>query len=961
MSAISLKDYKISNLQNEYNSLSNILYNTEKHIERLYTDGVFSLYNRNVYFKTLNDILRNMNTRYNKYMTDTCGTDSETEDFSEYFTGLDEIKESNFKDINFVTKMSKLLKINESKLNDDEPLVATKKEIMKLSGKIGFSNIDEALTVLVSEFYSKLYNVDTAEAIEFYNKIFIPVKSQVRKIPSSVSENRDIYLSYHEPISETLLSSSMDIKIKKIDDPENYICLSGYLNYDGLNIIMKTSQICSNFIFQKKKEIEGYLDTAVEISVKFKKNYLKNAPLRDILVYSKIEFLEKLIEDYNYYKKLSKLTFLNLVKEFVKEDTELESIDNMYTVLRLLLLGSEDNINIAGLLFGLTKDKKLGQETISNILYNNLNYSMQVKLKKTNASIKAELERINSLSIDEVDLKKQIALCKYMPSNVKKCAVEKLEEMKASNNEYYKQLLYVKSLLNFPWPGEDDDNYFLDLGKNNKKSKEFLDNIVCKLDDKVYGHKPAKDMIKELMGRWLKNPKSSGSSIGLVGPPGVGKTLIAKAIGEALNIPFVQITLGGQNDGDILHGHGYTYSGAQPGMVVKKMIEAGSSRCIMFFDELDKAAKKHNTNEIFNILIHMTDPNTNNEFQDRFFQEINFPLNKVIFIFSYNDSELIDPVLLDRLTEIDTRAYSVKDKITIAQNFLVKEVANTVGMPNKFTSFTDEDIKYIIEEYTSEAGVRELKRKLEKIFLKMNIDIIYENSPFDKSSSKNNFKMNREIIVKYLDKSGRKIKTVHNKDMVGVINGLYATESGSGGITPIQIYNNYTGSDKKFILKLTGRQGDVMKESVMSGLTTAMHCLKEEIREEFMRKHPYGMHIHTPSGAVPKDGPSAGCAFTTAFVSRILDLKIKRTVAMTGEIEPTGKVTKIGGLLYKLNGAKKAGVKLVLVSKENEEDVVEIKRENPELIDKNFKVKLVSNVTEIFKEALIGFDKKVLI
>lgn len=945
-----MKDYKITNLQDEYIFLSSILLNMEKHLNKLYLKGFIPVYERNIYLKSVNDIVRNMNTLYNKNMSETFDSDSDNGNLSEIFINSNEIKESSIEDISEISKITKIL------TNDTENismLNEIKNKIVNLSYKIGFFTISDCLKILVSPMYKSVYDEKILNELKIYNKIFIPVKYSERKIKSK----KNIILTTLDPLNETLLTSCLEIKIKKINEENTYLCLSGFLTYDGLNLVLKTSQICNNFIFKKKKSIEEYLEKVENISFKFRKNYLKNAPLRDILCLTEEDFTNKMMSDYETYKKISKLTFLNLVQEFVKDCTKISSIQNMFTILKLLLMGSEDNINIAGLLFGLTKDKKQAHNNVSNILFNNLNYLMQIKLKKTGSNIKAELERINNLNVDEVDFKKQLALCKNMPSDVKKCALEKLEEMKASNNEYYKQLLYVKCLLNFPWPGKDDDLYFEDIGKNNKKSVEFLDTIVNKLDEKVFGHTQTKDTIKELMGKWIKNPNSSGSAIGLVGPPGVGKTLIAKAIGDALDIPFVQITLGGQNDGDVLFGHGYSYSGAQPGMVIKQMIKAGSSRCIMFFDELDKASSKNNNNnEIFNILIHMTDPNTNKEFQDRFFQEINFPLNKVIFVFSYNNSELVDPILLDRITEIETKPYSIKDKINITKNFLINEVSATVGFNKNSIKMSDDDIKFLIEEYTNEAGVRELKRKLEKIFLKMNIDIIYDRESINKKS----ISIDKDIIIKYLNKVNSRVKKVHSKDLVGVINGLYATESGSGGITPIQIYNNYTGSDKKFILKLTGRQGDIMKESVMTSLTAAMHCLKEDIRINFMKNNPYGMHIHTPCGSIPKDGPSAGCAFTTAFVSRILGLKIKRTVAMTGEIEPTGFVTKIGGLICKLNGAKKAGVKLVLVSKENADDIKEIKKNNPELITKTFRVKTVTHVTEIFKEALIDFDESVL-
>ena len=395
--------------------------------------------------------------------------------------------------------------------------------------------------------------------------------------------------------------------------------------------------MCYNFIYSKKKELESYIFDKNEINKNFVRSYMRNILLVDILTLSNESFYKNITSDYKLYNKLSKLSFIYLMKEFVKDDTNTKNcLKNMYNIIRLLLLGSDESVNIAGLLFGITKEKKTDTLfSISEIIYKNLSHLSQIKLRKTIVSIKNEMDNIKSMSIDDIDLKKQVVVCKNMPIEVKKAAFEKIEEMKQSNNEYYKQLLYVKTLLNFPWPSNDDDAFFEEIGNIKGKSKIFLDNIIKNLNDRVYGHNECKDSIKELIGKWVSNPSSSGSAIGLSGPPGVGKTLIAKAIGQSLGIPFVQITLGGQNDGELLHGHGYTYSGSQPGMIVKKMVEAGSARCIIYFDELDKACKKYDSNEIYNILIHITDPNMNTEFQDRFFQEIKFPLNKVLFIFSY--------------------------------------------------------------------------------------------------------------------------------------------------------------------------------------------------------------------------------------------------------------------------------------------------------------------------------------
>jgi len=427
-----------------------------------------------------------------------------------------------------------------------------------------------------------------------------------------------------------------------------------------------------------------------------------------------------------------------------------------------------------------------------------------------------------------------------------------------------------------------------------------------------------------------------------------------------LDIPFAQITLGGQNDGELLHGHGYTYSGSQPGLIIKKMVEAGKSRCILYFDELDKATSKHGSiNEITSILIHLTDPNMNKSFQDRFFQGVEFPLDKVIMIFSYNDSSLIDPILLDRLKEIQVKPYTTTEKIKISREFIIPEMVESIGLHDEeWTQLSDEIIEYIIENYTNEAGVRDIKRYIEKVFLTLNLDKIYKRGYFEKTLSN----LTKEIISDILEKPNNDITKIHEKPSIGIINGLYATTNGDGGIIPIQIFNHFSSSNNSFEIKLTGKQGDVMKESVHCSLTTAIDYIRKNqkkysfiknIDDYLSENFKHGFHVHAPSTSTPKDGPSAGCAFTSAFISRILNKPIRHDIAMTGEIELTGRITKIGGLNFKLIGAKKAGVKLVFVSKENEKDVEEIKEKYPKLIDANFEVRLVEYIDDLIDIILI--------
>jgi len=956
-------EYKIYNLQKDYNKYSDILYNYQSHIERCYKNYIITITERNTYLKIINDLIKEMNTTYNFYILETYNeTESDTTSNNSFKNGLKEILSN--KNINNIEILNNLININNllnksiTKSTFKQPYDNIKTDILnKLASKIGFYNIHNGLILLIGDQYENIFDDNIRNLINIYNKLYVPLNYSY---DDNITNNK-LYFKKIVINNDILFDNCAELYILFND---KYIKLSGYFNYDTLNIYIRTSQICNNLLYKKKKNIENLL-TKSNIDEKFLKSYIRNSNLSEFIVLSEEEYIKQINMDYEMFIRLRKLSFMNLMKEFIKEDKDNNiNINHMYKIIKLLLLGNEDTINIAGLLYGISKEKKMSQDNpISEIIYKNLNYLSQIKLKTSSINIKSELEKIKTISNEDIDLKKQIILSKNMPNYVKKSCLEKIEEMKTSNNEYYKQLLYVKTLLNFPFPSIDDDTFFIDIGKDQLKSKEFLESVVNKLNNKVYGHNECKETIKEEIAKWISNPSSSGNALGLVGPPGVGKTLIAKALGKALDIPFVQITLGGQNDGELLHGHGYTYSGSQPGMIIKKMVEAGSARCIIYFDELDKACKKHDNNEIYNILIHMIDPNTNKEFTDRFFQEIKFPLNKVLFIFSYNDSKLVDNILMDRIKELEVKPFKLQDKIIIFKEYLLKEMSDLVNFEYESIQFTDEDIEFIIDQYTYEPGVRELKRKIEKIFLKLNVDKIYKINLFENITNfnkQNPLIMTRQIIEDFLGKHNSNIQYIHTSHQVGVVNGLYATDLGKGGVLPIQIYNNYTGSDDKFTLKLTGSQKRVMRESVVSAFTCALNILNEEIRNKFIENNPYGFHIHTPSGAIPKDGPSAGSAFATAFVSRILDKKIKNNVAMTGEIELTGKVSKIGGLQYKLTGAKKAGVKLVLVSKENYDDIEKIKSEYKDLFTDGFEVKLVDNIIDILENSLIDFDLSVV-
>jgi ATP-dependent Lon protease len=328
-------------------------------------------------------------------------------------------------------------------------------------------------------------------------------------------------------------------------------------------------------------------------------------------------------------------------------------------------------------------------------------------------------------------------------------------------------------------------------------------------------------------------------------------------------------------------------------------------------------------------------------------------------IFSYNDSSLVDPILLDRLNEIQVKPYSTKDKLEICSKHVIPEMTTNIGLPKDLIKWPNNILEYIIDNYTNEAGVRGIKRIIEKICMNININRLKKEGSFKKKTNK--ITINKKIITNIMKEPHKDETSIHPKNSIGIINGLYATTSGMGGIIPIQVFKNYSGSVNSHEIKLTGKQGDVMKESVLCSLTTAINYIEKnkkkykikDINEYLEKNFKYGFHVHTPSTSTPKDGPSAGCAFTSAFISLILGKPIINTVGMTGEIELTGRITKIGGLEFKLNGSKKAGVKTVYVPKENEKDVDKIKKDYPKLIDSNFKVIIVEYIDDLIDDILV--------
>ena len=464
------------------------------------------------------------------------------------------------------------------------------------------------------------------------------------------------------------------------------------------------------------------------------------------------------------------------------------------------------------------------------------------------------------------------------------------------------------------------------INTNMKEITDYMSEVKTTLDKAVYGHDKAKKQIERIIGQWI-NGEQDGYCFGFEGPPGVGKTSLAKrGLSDCLkddkgvSRPFAMIQMGGDSNGSTLHGHNYTYVGSTWGSIVQILIDKKCMNPIIFIDEVDKISRTENGKEIVGILTHLLDPTQNDCFQDKYFTGIDLDLSKALFILSYNDVSAIDKILLDRVHRIKFESLSLEDKLVISKTHILPEVYKKMGLDDMI-NFDDEVLKFIIDEYTCESGVRKLKEILFEIVGEINLDVLKnKDKDFDfpilitVGDIKNKyFKDKREVII----------RKVPDTNIVGYANGMYATSLGNGGTLPI--HAKFFPSEQFLELKLTGLQQDVMKESMHVALTVAWNLTcetkKQELRKLYDGQHnKCGINIHPGDGSVQKDGPSAGGVITLVLYSLLNDLPIKARFAMTGEIQMSGDITAIGGLNHKILGSLKAGVKEFIYPKENKKD-----------------------------------------
>jgi SpoVK/Ycf46/Vps4 family AAA+-type ATPase len=554
----------------------------------------------------------------------------------------------------------------------------------------------------------------------------------------------------------------------------------------------------------------------------------------------------------------------------------------------------------------------------------------------------------------------------YIDAN--KLEINKIKYTSNKSKESLKSSIwiFVDSCLS---SGVINDNFYIELLNSNnqiilkkiihieemfKKINGYISNVKHTLNSSVHGHEKAKKQIERIIGQWI-NGQQDGYCFGFEGPPGLGKTTLAKyGLSNCLkdddgnNRPFAMIQMGGDSNGSTLHGHNYTYVGSTWGGIVQILMDKKCMNPIIFIDEVDKISRTEHGKEIVGILTHLLDSTQNDCFQDKYFTGIDLDLSKALFILSYNDVDAIDKILLDRIHRIKFSNLTIEDKLVICNTHILPEVYKKMGLVDMI-HINDETLKFIIENYTNEAGVRKLKEILFEIVGEINLDIL-KNTEIDYEFP---IEINIEDVkMKYFkDKRENHVKKIHENSEVGVINCLWANNMGMGGILPTNI--KFFPCDKYLDLKLTGLLDDMMKESMHIALTLAYNLTGEErkkqLREKYDGEYKYGLHIHSGDGSINKSGTSAGIAITICLYSLLNNIKIKNTFGVTGEANLDGSVNEIGALNYKFIGGIKAGVTSFIFPKENMKDYTDFmeKYKDNELI-KGISFYPISHINEAF-------------
>ena len=665
----------------------------------------------------------------------------------------------------------------------------------------------------------------------------------------------------------------------------------------------------------EKIEIDNEIDHELEaLSRKLKDDFFEFLDITANSGINGVDLFDNLEEEKDLNKVTDLISSYALIKQEDKQDI-LQTLDLKQRIEKLIFYVKQE-IEVAKI------EKRIGTKVKKKLDKGQREYYLREQMKV----IQEELGEDDDNKKAIIEFEKLINE-KKLPNQVKEKAQYEISKLKASSP--YSQdggvtRTYLENLLDMPWGEFTEDTL------NIKDARKVLDKDHCGLKD-------VKDRILEYLAVKQISNSLRGPILCLVGPPGVGKTSIAKSVATSLNRKFVRMSLGGVRDEADIRGHRRTYVGAIPGRIVTGLKEAKSMNPVFLLDEIDKLGMDFKGNPA-DALLEVFDNEQNKTFRDHYL-EVDVDLSEVMFITTANSLDGIPRPLLDRMELIEVSGYTYEEKFRIAKKYLVPKVLKEHGVDNKIITISDSSLKLIIDSYTRESGVRNLQRQIANVIRKGIKDIIEKD--------KKNLNISTKLVEKYLGPKIFSYEEIDKEDKVGVVTGMAWTSYG-GDTLPVEVMV----MDGKGRLELTGQLGDIMKESARAAYSYVRAHMKElGIKDEFYSKKD--IHIHAPEGAVPKDGPSAGVTMTTALVSALTGKKVKHNVAMTGEITLTGKVLAIGGLKEKCLAARRVGIDTVIVPKENEKDVIKL----PKTVKDSLNIILADKIDDVLENALVGVEK----
>ncbi len=740
-------------------------------------------------------------------------------------------------------------------------------------------------------------------------------KQSILAVEEAMNSNQLIFLVTQKdikddnPTKSKIYKMGVLAKIKQILKQNNNcvrVLIEGQYRAEAVEYIDKKDFLSAKIV--KRESIDYKQDAKVEALIRKSQDvfaeYLSVSPKNSV------DIILNLTSNNNIGKTTDYIAS-NVMLEFEKKQKLLEELDTLKRTKKLIKFLSHENEV-------LRYEDELGLKLKNTVDKNQKEYFIREQIKL----LSQELGESSDPVTESDKFKKQLEKLKIPKDtyNKLKQECENFSKVPVGSSEANIIRTYLETCFSLPW---------------NKSSKDIIDIKKAKkvLNEEHFGLKKVKERILEFLSVKKLAPDIKGQIICLVGPPGVGKTSIAKSLAKAMGKKYVRVSLGGVNDESEIRGHRKTYIGAMPGRIISAIKQVGVNNPLILLDEVDKLAKDYHGDPAA-ALLEVLDSEQNYEFYDRYI-EVPFDLGNVVFIATANDKDEIPEPLYDRMEIIELYSYTHEEKFHIAKDYLVPKQLKRHGLNKKIFNISDEAIKSLIKNYTKEAGVRDLERNVASLMRKAAKKIVEEEEK--------EVNVDLKVLKDLLGTEKYKNNKIDEGISTGVAQGLAWTSVG-GEVMPIEVSLMKKG---KGDIQITGSLGDVMKESVQLAISYIRSNASElGVKKEFYKT--FDVHVHAPEGAVPKDGPSAGVTIATALLSALIGIPVKQDVAMTGEITLKGDVLPIGGLKEKCMAAYIEGKKSVIVPLKNESDLENI----DEVVKKSMHFIKVNNLNDVFKYAL---------